>query len=73
MTYRFGIGAVQPYIYDPEDLTTFLWFGAPQYDSRKPVFSESLREQAQPILDALNAGTMTDSEARQELRVGARW
>ena len=71
--YIFGIGTVQPFIYKPDDLSIpFLWFGAPQYEVSKPAFTDSQREQAQPILDALNAGTMTEDEAREQLAT-IRW
>lgn len=71
--YKFGIGTLQPFIYKPDDLSMpSMWFGLPEYDSRKPVFSDSLRRQAQPILDALNNGTMTEDDARERLKA-IRW
>lgn len=70
MKYYLCSGTVQAYVYRMGDsrISGFMcFFGCPKYDSRKPVISESLREQAQPIVDKLNRGEMTEEQARKEL------
>ena len=42
-------------------------FGRAEYDRNRPVLSESLREQAQPIVDRLNDGSMSHEEAKAML------
>lgn len=42
-------------------------FGHAEYDNQKPILTDSIKRQAQPILDALNAGTMTHEQAEKEL------
>lgn len=42
-------------------------FGHPQYDKHKPVLTDSIREQAQPIVDALNTGQISIAEAEKQL------
>lgn len=42
-------------------------FGRAEYQRELPVMTDSLREQAQPIMDQLNAGTITTKEAEKLL------
>lgn len=42
-------------------------FGAAQYHRDLPVLTDGVREQAQPIVDRLNAGEITDEQAKAEL------
>lgn len=64
--YCLTSGTVQPFVVCHEPW--FLHhFGPIQYDRDKPVLSESIRQQAQPIVDALNAGTMNSETAKKEL------
>lgn len=59
--FYLGSGTVQPYI---GRATPFLHhgFGMAQYDRDKPVVTESVRRQVQPILDLMNAGDMTQED-----------
>ncbi len=69
-TYRLCTGGVQCYVagFKTTISTSGIYhFGAPEYDSKRPILSESKHEQAQPIVDALNAGTMTEAEAMKQL------
>lgn len=42
-------------------------FGRAEYDSKKPVMSDSLRDKGTKICDALNNKTMTIAEAEKAL------
>lgn len=66
MNYYFMEGTVQPIVVS-KDPHFFHHFGRPEYDRNKPVLSDYLREQAQPIVDKLNAGTITREEAKKLL------
>lgn len=64
--FYLGAGTVQPVI---SRMTPFYCkhFGRAEYDRERPVVSDSIRKQAQPIVDALNNGTMTIAEAEKKL------
>jgi len=47
------------------------YFGRAEYLREKPVLSESIRSQAQPIVDAMNSGELSIEEA--ELRLDQIW
>lgn len=42
-------------------------FGRAQYDRDLPILTDSLREQAQPIVDALNEGRIDTVQAEKLL------
>lgn len=70
MVYHLTWGTVQCYVHRPGDHETpmFLhFFGRAEYDRNKPVLSESLRKQAEPIVDQLNCGEITEDEAKKAL------
>jgi hypothetical protein len=64
--FHLGAGTVQPLV-----SRSTPWFchhfGRAEYDRDKPVVSDSIRQQAQPIIDELNAGTLTIEEAKVKL------
>jgi hypothetical protein len=64
MNYSIGIGTVQPYISGPD---FFQHFGRAAYDRNIPVLSDSLREQAEPIVAALNYGEISHERAKKLL------
>jgi hypothetical protein len=71
MKYYLTHGAVQAYVFREGDKDTDMymcWFGMPEYDSRKPIIKYHHREKVQPIVDALNDGTMTENEATAILK-----
>lgn len=45
----------------------FCSFGRAEYDSKKPVLKDHTREAVQPLVDKLNAGTISTEEAREQL------
>jgi len=64
--YYLTAGTVQPSVVRIGDIEHRLFshhFGRAEYDKYKPVISESIRAQAQPIVDQLNAGMITEAEA----------
>lgn len=69
MKYILTRGTVQPVVYkmseDGDTDTTFFMyhFGRAEYDRTKPIISESIRKQAQPIIDKLNSGELDEKEA----------
>lgn len=65
-TYWLTTGTVQPMARSDSPWWCY-HFGHAQYDRDKPILTDSIRAQAQPIIDALNAGTMTREEAEKEL------
>jgi hypothetical protein len=60
--YGLGIGTVQCYL-GRERPWVMHFFGRAEYSRDRPILSDSIRSQAQPIVDALNAGTMSLSDA----------
>lgn len=64
MNYKIYVGTVQCYVAGP---CFFKHFGRAEYDRNKPVLSQRLQEQAQPIVDALNAGLITHEAANIKL------
>lgn len=68
--YKLTAGTVQAMVCGKgSDLSTLFThhFGRAQYDRSKPILTERLAAKAQPIVDALNAGTMSEVDARTEL------
>lgn len=65
-TYRLGAGTVQPFV-ACDDPCFMFHFGMAEYDRSNPVLTESVKQKAQPIVDALNAGTMTTQQAKEQL------
>ena len=68
--FRITTGTVQCMVVRMGDETLPLLshhFGRPEYDREKPILSDSLREQAQPIVDALNANTLDWETAKKKL------
>lgn len=43
------------------------FFGRAEYQREKPVMSDSIRSQAQPIVDAMNSGTITVEDGLRQL------
>ena len=66
--YKIDTGTVQPYVGGFEDAPFIQHFGRPEYDSREPVLPEGLKNQAQPIVDDLNDGKISEEEARSMLK-----
>lgn len=65
--YYLGAGTVQPVV--GRDSPFFLFhFGRAEYQRDLPIVTDSIRTQAQPIVDALNAGTITQDEAIEKLK-----
>lgn len=65
--FNLSAGTVQPVV---SRSTPFfmLHFGRAEYDREQPVLSDSIRKQAQPIVDGLNDGTITIDEATKRLQ-----
>lgn len=60
--YYITTGTVQCYVKGP---ALFMHhFGRAEYDISKPVLSETLLSQAQPIVDLLNTGDITETDAK---------
>lgn len=59
--YRIWIGTVKAYVVGEPNF--FIPFGRAEYDSRKPILSDIAKEQVQPIVNSLNDGTISQSEA----------
>lgn len=71
MMYRIRTGRVQAYVYREgnAEVSMFMeFFGRAEYDSTKPILPEFMRLRIQPIVDALNAGSMSETEARKALQ-----
>lgn len=64
--YRLSTGTVQTMLVCESPFCCF-HFGAAQYDRNKPILTDSIRSQAQPIVDELNAGDITLDEAKDRL------
>lgn len=65
-TYNLGAGTVQPCV--TRDTPFFMFhFGRAAYHRDLPVLSESIREQASQIVQRLNAGEITEEEAKRQL------
>lgn len=43
------------------------FFGLAQYQRELPIITESMRIRVQPILDGLNSGELTESQAKEML------
>ncbi len=70
MKYILYEGTVQAVAFRQGDAHTNMFshhFGRAEYDKNKPVISDSIRTQAQPIIDKLNAGEITEDDARKLL------
>lgn len=65
--YEIGCGTLQPYVRWFKESPSMVFFGIGQYDKTKPVLTDSLREQGQVIVDRLNCGEISESDARIEL------
>lgn len=65
--YRVNTGTVQAFVQWFSDSPYIHHFGPAQYDRDKPIIRDWMREAVKPIIDALNAGTMTEDEARKAL------
>lgn len=65
--YYVSTGTVQAWVGEFSDFPSIHHFGPTQYDSQKPILRDWMREKVKPILDALNAGTMTEDDARKAL------
>ena len=64
--FRIGVGIVQCFII--RNSPHFMHhFGGPQYQRELPILTESLKKQAEPIVDALNNGSITVEEAKEKL------
>lgn len=66
MRYVLTCGTVQCYVARTGGSVTPLWihhFGRVEYDRDKPVLSDRIHKQAQPIVDQLNAGSITQEQA----------
>lgn len=61
-----GAGTVQPVV-SRSDPWFFHHFGAAEYCRDLPILTDSIRSQAQPIVDRMNAGELTDEQAIAEL------
>ncbi len=68
MKYSISCGTVQPYVTGFSTSPGIQHFGRAEYDRNLPVLSDSLRAQAAPIVAELNAGTISENEARKRLR-----
>jgi hypothetical protein len=68
MKYSIGIGTVQPYVRGFAESPSIQHFGLPEYDRAKPVLRDGLRTLAQAIVDELNMGTISETEARKRLQ-----
>jgi len=67
MRYTITHGTVQAYVAGFKTSPSIHHFGRPQYDRAIPILTDSLRDQAQPIVDMLNAGTISEATARSML------
>lgn len=69
--YQLCSGTVQAYVSGFTGGRSIVHFGRAEYLQSKPVVSESIREQAMPIVNGLNDGTITEDEAMEQLaRIG---
>jgi hypothetical protein len=71
MKYQIKAGTVQAFVGrmgDKETPMFMVFFGRVNYDSNLPIPGEIDRKRAQVIVDALNAGTMTEEEAKERLK-----
>lgn len=64
--YWLSTGTVQPIARCDSPFWCY-HFGHAQYDRDKPILTDSIRQQAEPIITALNAGDITREEAEKEL------
>jgi hypothetical protein len=70
MRYKLAIGTLRPCVVRIGDAATPMFqqpFGRAAYSREEPILSDSLRKQGQAVCDALNAGEITEDEARQRL------
>lgn len=56
-------GTVQPYVLRHEPFFMY-HFAIPEYDRSKPVLKEESRLKAQSVVDQMNAGLISDEEAK---------
>lgn len=64
--FSLGEGTVQCYVLR-ESPWLMHFFGRAEYQREKPVMSDSIRSQAQPIVDAMNSGTITVEDGLRQL------
>lgn len=65
--YQLCTGSVQCYVSGFTGGKLTHHFGMAEYDRNLPILTDSKRSRATPIVDALNAGTLTEEQARKEL------
>lgn len=61
--YKLSHGTVQAYVVCGDSPMFMHHFGRPEYDSAKPIVSESIRNQAAPIVADLNEGLISEADA----------
>jgi hypothetical protein len=61
--YKLTSGTVQAFIVCMESPMFLHHFGKPEYDSAKPIITESIRNQAAPIVADLNEGLISEADA----------
>jgi hypothetical protein len=66
-TYHLGEATVQSVVVS-DDWSFMVHFGRAAYCKTDKILSESLRTQAQPIVDQLNSGNLTEESARKQLK-----
>ncbi len=67
MKHEIRTGTVQAYVTGFTTSPYIQHFGRAEYDRNLPILSDSLKEQAEPIVSDLNDGTITEDEARKRL------
>ena len=65
--YSLGVGTVQCYVSGGPS-AFFYAFGLAEYDRNRAILSPYREERAQPIVDGLNNGTISENEARKRLK-----
>jgi hypothetical protein len=65
--YWLGEGTVQPVLVE-QDYGIVCHFGRAEYLRELPVLSDSIKKQAQPIVDQLNSGEITEAKAVTKLK-----
>jgi hypothetical protein len=62
-SYYLTSGTVQAVVAS-HDTSFYVHFGRAEYQQEKPVVSKSIRRQAQPVIDGLNSGEISENEAK---------
>jgi len=66
--FRICIGTVRPFVSGFTSSPFIQHFGRAAYDRSYPILPDSLQERVEPIVLALNDGTITQDEGRKRLK-----